>query len=255
MNIQTCSREEIHWNSTQFQMPWFPREPVASFSGLTLIGIVLAMTRNIRTPVLLEFWMFHASLFACGIGTFLYHALHEVDVSNTGLNIYMLDGITMTLSMSALILLHGGAKYPKLTGYFQTFYVFYSAVTNDSMTFSFLNGKTDSLFFMFGHYVLYALLYTSLIGYNVYYQPDTRFPLISSLLLALLGWMLDRFVCVENAWIGHAAWHVFIAYNSTLLALFGLRVRGYVVHGQFWPVVTSVYVEEVVVDMLTLKDK
>lgn len=231
--IISCEYVFWHGNATSVL---FPAEPAASGSGLILCLFALFGPPWHVKQLPLEFWLANASLFACGIGTFLFHAFDRQDNVDYGINPNIWDYVTMAMVVSNTSLLYMEKWMKPVGAYIVVLYLLFAAYSNDTLSYKYLWDHTNGSISMWVQYPAFIIPYVCMFVYVVGYYYDT-YVLIISVGVGGLAWCIDRFLCdgVSALAFGHTIWHVAIGYVSILFMCYGLRKRGIQLTGAWWP--------------------
>lgn len=260
-NITSC--EFLHYHGNSSDDVSFPAEPFSAYSGIVLCLIALFGppygTLDERIVLPLEYWLSKASVFACGVGTFLFHAMDKTDNARFGINPYEWDYMTMAMIVSniSLLYVHSKNRYLKcIMSYWVVMYLLFAAYSNDSLSFVYLWEHTDGLISSGIQYPLFVIPFVVMFVYILGWgssEPNPKLnwtweeivPLAFSLAIACGFWLYDRAFCDgESAvFFGHGIWHIGIAYSCILFIIFGLRKRArekestFDIEGTWWPIV------------------
>jgi hypothetical protein len=184
------------------------------------------------------YWLANASLFVCGAGTFVFHALSEKLSHESGINPIIWDYVTMALVVTNTSILFFDKWMKPIGSYLAVSYLLFAAYSNDSLSYAYLYYKTDGIISFGVQYPAFVIPFVCMFVYCCYEFGTDVLPLVLMLLLACSAWIIDRFSCW--IWFGHSIWHICIAYASILFICFGLRKRAknrYRVVGIWWPVI------------------
>lgn len=237
-----CELNFWYGNSTNFN---FPAEPVAAYSGFFLSLIALIGPPYGATSLPLKFWLANASLFVCGVGTFLFHASDRTRESPIGINPIQWDGFTMALTTSTTLMLFMNKWMYQGGAYLIIFYLVFSVYSSDTLSFHWLWFKTmvnGYPVIMYVQYLIFVAPYAYMLMY-ICLNYDQYIPLILSILIAVAAWTIDQYGCkgVPLLAFSHAIWHVAIGYASSLFICYGLTRHGYEMENMWWPIIVKEY--------------
>lgn len=233
------SCEYVLWHGDEKSV-WFPAEPFASVSGLFMCFLALFgppgkdLYGHVSVPV--EYWLANASLFLCGMCTFLYHALDSTDYAAYGVNVNIFDYVSMAFVVGFTSLLFMDAWMQHWGSYLLVVYFMFAAYSNDYLSFAWLMNKTQNHFHLYTQYPAFVVPYVCMFVYIVIHFKDW-YGLFVCILVGLTAWVIDAFYCqhIPGLAFGHTVWHVSIGYASTLFMCYGLRKRGFELEGAWLP--------------------
>ena len=204
-------------------------EPLAAVSGI-LMGIIPLLNSGGLPHPPLQFCIARASLVLCGLGTFVYHAFGEKQMSDFHLNGIIFDGVSMALVTVNVFLLHLNETMKQnlmIVSVAAMVYLFFWVVTNDLLTFNYLQSVTVvngvALFSIACQYPLFVVVYVYIL-LRVRKSWRYHWPMWGSLFVSLVAWCLNEFACTRwtGFFIGHVIWHIGIAYVAHYLTVLGV---------------------------------
>lgn len=216
-------------------------EPVSAASGLVLCVLALLGPPSgaYKADLPLEFWLARASLFACGLGTFVFHAIADKNTARYAVNRAMWDYLTMMMvATHTLLLFFATRQWSKaLLAFVHVAAVLFAVYSNDYLSGAWLWAHTDGAISWGIQYPLFVIPYAIMAMYveKTYNEYKLKLPLLLSVITALVAWFLERFACTHATAFAHSAWHVLIGFAGTHFICFGLRSRHYVLCGWWWP--------------------
>lgn len=158
--ITTCERTFFERHKMELR---FPVEPVSAISALLMCVITVVGPPNIphkfRSNLPLEFWLAQAGTFLNGIGSFIFHSVHPDDYNAYGVNPRMLDGMALASMSVFTALLFVQPKHHMLASRIFLSYIFFTAWSNDSLTYVVLYRVTNNMFAIAIGFPLMGLVY------------------------------------------------------------------------------------------------
>lgn len=217
----------------------FPAEPVSATSGLALcVFAVLGPPNNAhKIDMPLEFWLARASLFACGIGTFVFHAVSDQNVAKYNINRSMWDYVTMMMVATNTLFLYFAISTcaKKTLALLYVAVMLFAVYSNDYLSGAWLWRRTDGAISWGVQFPLFIACYVVMLIHIKDATRREKMPLALAVSVACTAWILERFACSYATCLAHSVWHVAIGYASVLFICFGLRVRQYSLVGVWWP--------------------
>jgi len=226
--VVTFYCEHAYWGEG---IPEYFSEPMCSLSGLVMCYLGFKCTAGLENPPL-QFCLARASLVVCGLGTTIYHMLDQNFMDKTRINAIMLDGVTMAFVTVNIFLMHLSnwmKKRHMVISVSCMLYLMFWVETNDMLLFTFLSEELVvngvSVLSIGIQYPLFVVVYVYiLIRVAILRNFSEVWPMWLMLVIALVSWGLDRFLCSSVSWffIGHVIWHVCIGYVAAYLMVLGL---------------------------------
>ena len=217
----------------------FPAEPLSATSALVLCVLAIFGPPVTDVELPLEFWLARASVFACGVGSFIFHAIADRHVVQYHTNRGILDYVTMILiSMHTLMLYFATTTHAKIVlVYLYALNVLFAVFSNDYLSGAWLWQQTDGAISWAVQYPVFVMPYAPMSLFVLRSDAELRhkLPLFITTAVAIIAWILEHFACSAATSLGHSIWHIFIGYASILYICFGLRARGFRVAGGWWP--------------------